>query len=374
MAAVRRQVNPQWPPSRERQASPAAQTPEKHLIIAGTGRAGTSFLVRYLTELGLDTTLARNGERAGWDSEANAGLENLLISGANLPYVVKSPWIGEYVDQVLKEGQFKIDAFIVPVRDLVEAATSRVVLEQRAIHQHNPWMADQLDRTWETYGHTAGGLVYSLNPLDQARLLAVQFHRLVLKVAEAGIPLVFPVFPRIATDWDYLHKCLRPILSPEISEDAARAAHARVADAAKVRVTGEIGKDAPSNVIYRSELRPGPHYPSPTEIDNIALRREIGRLRQELELGAQAADRLSGQISELQGAKRDLERESAGLEATVQRLRRKSIKYKMRRVFAVFNGAQAAGAGTFRVSPDAGTAPAGSVRRPIFSGESSAEA
>src|SRR5271154_4363814 len=188
---------------------------------------------------GLDTTLARNGERSGWDSEANAGLENLLVSGANLPYVVKSPWIGEYVDQILKEKLLKVDAFIVPVRDLVEAATSRVVLEQRAIHQHNPWMADQLDRTWETYGHTPGGAVYSLNPLDQARLLAVQFHQLVLKASEAGIPLVFPVFPRIATDWDYLYKCLRPILPSEITEDLAPPPPPRGAGAAEGRGTGE---------------------------------------------------------------------------------------------------------------------------------------
>ena len=176
MTAVRRRLDPEWRQNGEPQAAP--QRPETHLVIAGTGRAGTSFLVRYLTELGLDTTLARNGDRAGWDSEANAGLENQLIVGTDLPYVVKSPWIGEYVEQILNQKQWKIDAFVVPVRDLVEAATSRVVLEQRAIHQHNPWMAEELDRTWETYGHTAGGLVYSLNPLDQARLLAVQFHRL----------------------------------------------------------------------------------------------------------------------------------------------------------------------------------------------------
>src|SRR5271170_1411918 len=148
-------------------------------------------------------------------------------------------------------------------------------------------------------------------------LLAVQFHQLVLKASEAGIPLVFPVFPRIATDWDYLHKCLRPILPSEITEDVARATHARVADAAKVRVTSEIVKDTPRNaarnVIYRSELNAGPHYPSATEIDNIALRREIGRLRQDLkqqmsarELGAQTADQLSAEVSELRGAKRKL--------------------------------------------------------------------
>lgn len=354
MAAARRQVNPQWAPSDEPQTGPSPQAAENHLIIAGTGRAGTSFLVRYLTELGLDTTLARHGDRADWDIEANAGLENLLVAGDNLPYVVKSPWISEYIDQILNEKRFKIDAFIVPVRDLVEAATSRVVLERRAIHQHNPWMADRLDRTWETYGHTAGGLVYSLNPLDQARLLAIQFHQLVLKASEAGVPLVFPVFPRIATDWEYLHTCLRPILPPGITEDVARATHASVANAAKIRVTSEIGKDAPSNVIYRREPRPGPHYPSQTEVDNIALRREISRLRQDLrqqaaaqELSAQATDRLGAQISELRAAKVESERERAGLESAFQRIRqkleRKSIKYKMRRILRLLNGAPAFG-------------------------------
>src|ERR1700733_11483236 len=153
MAAVR-QVNPQWPPSGERRASLARQNPEKHLIIAGTGRAGTSFLVRYLTELGLDTTLARNGDRSDWNSEANAGLEDLPVFDKDLPYVVKSPWISECIEQIVTDKQFKIDAFIVPVRDLVETATSRVILEQRAIHEHNPWMAERLDRSWETYGHT----------------------------------------------------------------------------------------------------------------------------------------------------------------------------------------------------------------------------
>jgi len=345
MAAVR-QVSPQWPPSSERRASLARHIPEKHLIIAGTGRAGTSFLVRYLTELGLDTTLARNGDRAGWDAEANAGLENLLVSGADLPYVIKSPWISEYVEQILKEERFKIDAFIVPVRDLVEVATSRVVLEQRAIHQHNPWMADQLDRSWETYGHTPGGLIYSLNPLDQARLLAVQFHQLVLKASEAGIPLVFPVFPRIAADWEYLHKSLLPILPPEITEELARAAHARVADAAKVRVTSEIFKDPPSNVIYRKELHSGPRYPSPSEVDNIALRREISRLRQELreQLTAEEAHERDAQMSELQAAKLELERERGVREATIQRLRRRlarrSIANNMRRLLRILSGAR----------------------------------
>ena len=35
---------------------------------------------------------------ADWNSEANAGLENLPLSGADLPYVIKSPWISECVE------------------------------------------------------------------------------------------------------------------------------------------------------------------------------------------------------------------------------------------------------------------------------------
>ena len=48
--------------------------PGAHLAIAGTGRAGTSFLVRYLTELGLDTHLARHGEDGSWDEVPQCGI------------------------------------------------------------------------------------------------------------------------------------------------------------------------------------------------------------------------------------------------------------------------------------------------------------
>jgi hypothetical protein len=34
--------------------------PRRHLLIAGTGRAGTSFLVRYLSALGLETEIDRS--------------------------------------------------------------------------------------------------------------------------------------------------------------------------------------------------------------------------------------------------------------------------------------------------------------------------
>ena len=264
----------------------AAPTPAgRHLVIAGTGRAGTSFLVRYLTALGLDTHLSRQGVAADWDDNAQAGLEDML-AGDNAPYVIKSPWIGEYIEEFLRKRSFEIDAFVVPIRDLVEAASSRAVLEQRAIHQSQPWMAEKFDRSWEVFGHTAGGTVYSLNPLDQARLLAVQFHQLVLRVSQAGIPLIFPVFPRMATDWEYLYTCVKPVLPAGVTQDVARRAHARVANTSLVRVADELAERKGNVFPLCAEPQFGPRYPSCAEIDNIALRREIVRLREECALQA----------------------------------------------------------------------------------------
>ena len=313
----------------------AAETnnePRRHLIIAGTGRAGTSFLVRYLTELGLDTILTREGGAAWWDVEANAGLETigLDLDGDDLPYVIKSPWIAEYIEKILQEKRMIVDAFIVPIRDLVEAATSRSVLERRAIHQNNPWMAERLDKSWETFGLTPGGVVYSLNPLDQARLLAVQFHQLVLKVSEAGLPLIFPVFPRIATDWEYLHRCMESILPAHITKEISRSAHARASDVSKVRVTHEISKHNQSNVVYRPELFVGPRYPSSCEIDNIALRREIARIREQLE--ARSAQLNIKHQSEI-------EHQREALESTIRRLQdkleRKLFRNRIRRLLGI---------------------------------------
>src|SRR5260370_29541224 len=84
-----------------------------HLIIGGTGRAGTSLLVKYLTECGLETHISRN-EKAYWEENAMAGLEDLPLAGSDSPYVVKTPWLFECVDDLVKRKDIAIDAVIIP--------------------------------------------------------------------------------------------------------------------------------------------------------------------------------------------------------------------------------------------------------------------
>jgi hypothetical protein len=249
----------------------------RHLFIAGTGRAGTSFLVRFLAELGFDTHLSRKADSPSWDENANAGLEDapFLTENEDLPYVIKSPWLYAYIDALIRSGTFRADAVVIPVRDLAEAAISRSVVERRAIHQNAAWMSE-LNPSWEQWGHVPGGIIYSLNPVDQGRLLAVGFHHLVQRLVAADIPIIFVAFPRLAEDSGYLLDKLRPLLAPEVGEAMFRAAHARVADESKIRVSGEI---------HFTSCRIQPHfanvvgYPSHDELDAIALRRELGRLR-----------------------------------------------------------------------------------------------
>ena len=169
--------------------------------------------MRYLTGLGLETHLSRRGSAASWDDAARAGLEDLPLSrlAPDLPYVVKSPWSYQFVQEILHDPEITLDGVIVPVRDLGETAASRTTLQLQALHQEAPWMT-QMASTWEHWGTTPGGSIFSLNPIDEARLLAVGFHRLLERLVQADVPIVLLAFPRLVTDSEYLHRKLAPVL------------------------------------------------------------------------------------------------------------------------------------------------------------------
>lgn len=246
-----------------------------HLLIAGTGRAGTTFLVQYLAECGLDTHIARDQYR-GYDEDANAGLEDLPLNDPDAPYVIKSPWLFEYVERVLADPQTVVDAVVIPMRGIVEAAASRTVNELRARHAM-PGLHDDC-KQWETWGTTAGGVVYSLNPIDQARLLALGFHELLHALVKRNVPIVLLDFPRFIEDPDYLHDALSATLGDGVDRVSALRAHARVAEPSKVRVGRELADPAdPADPAATAEAvaSPGLAFPNHAALDRSALKREL---------------------------------------------------------------------------------------------------
>ena len=168
-----------------------------HVIISGTGRAGTTFLVQLLTALGLDTGFP--DPESGIYANCNAGME-LDLRQPEAPYIVKSPYICDYLDEVMRSGRVVIDHAIVPMRDLFAAAESRRDVSSRS---NLPVPPDRV----------AGGLWNTTRPDDQEAVLTQQFYKLFIALAEHDIPVTLLHFPRLATDADYLYGKLSFLLS-----------------------------------------------------------------------------------------------------------------------------------------------------------------
>lgn len=181
--------------------------PKHHLIISGTGRAGTTFLIQLLTQLGLDT--GYTDLVTDMYQNCDAGMERDLRQ-PDAPYVVKSPWMCEYLADLLRTGRVVIDHAVVPVRDLYSAAESRRSVTARSAP-----------------GEIAGGLWDTANPTDQETVLTRKFYDLMQTIAEHDIPVTLLAFPRTVKDPEYLYAKLATIL-PGVGRDEFLRAYGEV--------------------------------------------------------------------------------------------------------------------------------------------------
>ncbi len=164
-------------------------TPSRHLVIAGTGRAGTSFLVGWLRDHGADV-----GEfgPTDWHEDANAGLERRFDSDGPLPFVVKDPWLYLYLD-VIDPG--RVEALVIPVRPIAEVAASRITNEQHVIARTAPHLAGA-----GAFGWVSGGAIVDLSVESQAKTIALGFHELIQWATHHDITTVLIDFTRLNDD------------------------------------------------------------------------------------------------------------------------------------------------------------------------------
>ncbi len=172
-----------------------------HIIISGTGRAGTTLLVQLFTVLGFDTGYSLSDISEKIDTISNAGLEPDLKRD-RLPQVVKSPRISEHMAEWLARDDFQVEAVIIPMRDIFSAAESRrrVTSEAQRAGLRKP-------------KKHAGGLWQTSNPKDQERQLALQFYQLLYPLIEHEIPVHFLHFPRFTSDPGYLFAQLETVFA-----------------------------------------------------------------------------------------------------------------------------------------------------------------
>jgi ABC-type uncharacterized transport system YnjBCD substrate-binding protein len=170
---------------------------KRHIVITGTGRAGTTFLMQLLTELGLDTGIGDPWSPAGFDADCKAGWEWNIYS-PDAPYIIKSPSYCTYLEEMLASGQVRIEHVFVPIRDLFSAAESRRNIQQRS------GKAAQ--------AAVNGGHFGDAPAKEQEAILAQIFHHLFETLAAWDVPHTLLSFPRIVNDPQYLFRKLAPLL------------------------------------------------------------------------------------------------------------------------------------------------------------------
>jgi hypothetical protein len=166
-----------------------------HVVITGSGRAGTTYLVHLLTALGLYTGFTLKEIDELIDMNSKAGLER-DVRDESAPFICKSPWFSEYAVDVFES--IKINHIIVPIRDFNDAAQSRIRVEKN----HHRIFGYKKNATID------GGLVFTDKCKNQLFHLQEQFIRLIRIVADYHVPVTFISFPRFANDPEYLYKKL----------------------------------------------------------------------------------------------------------------------------------------------------------------------
>jgi hypothetical protein len=183
-------------------------TPRGHVVITGTGRAGTTFLVQLLTNLNLDTGFNAQTVEKDLDENARAGLENDIRKDC-APYIVKSTFFCDYVGEVVKRKDIRLEHVFVPVRDLCAVAESRKYVTKCAVSKM-PFLK-RLKNTIKP-PKLRGGLVHTRRSWKLEKVLLSQFYNLLLALSEAHVPVTLLQYPKLVADSAYLYEKLQPVL------------------------------------------------------------------------------------------------------------------------------------------------------------------
>ena len=191
----------------------------RHAVIAGSGRSGTTFLIEFLAECGVPTHPL---EELGYYPEARAGCEQSLLD-ANAGYLIKDPWFFDYIDQIDLQ-EVRLDAVIIPVRDIRAAAISRVIQERSSRYANN-----RLNPLRTMFGDTPAGVLNPIDVAEQEKHLAVSQSRLFSWCLGNDLPVFMLQYPRLVNDGEYLVSILWPWLQNFTTKDKALRAFKQLA-------------------------------------------------------------------------------------------------------------------------------------------------
>lgn len=181
-----------------------------HVVIAGTGRAGTTFLIELLTVCGIDTGFNPDEFGKTKNTVAQAGLE-FSLRQPDCPFLVKDPDFFSYADEVFERKDIKIDHVFIPIRDVEAAAESRRNVSRENLSRM-PWK-ERLIYLFKPYTFDGGVWVDQSGAKGTLEsTLMSQLYELLLTCSKHQVPVTMIHFPKLIRDKEYLYDKLSPIL------------------------------------------------------------------------------------------------------------------------------------------------------------------
>ena len=157
------------------------------ILITGTGRCGTTFLIKLFSFLDFDTGYNRDNYNCSISSNCNSGMERHYVENY---YVLKNPEFMEKIENIVKDNLIKIKIVIIPIRDLNMSAKSRV-----------------------KHGMSNGGLWNANDELSQIDFYKNILTNYIFIATKYDINTIFIDFDKMINDEIYLFNKLNDILN-----------------------------------------------------------------------------------------------------------------------------------------------------------------
>jgi len=156
------------------------------ILITGTGRCGTTFLIKLFSFLDFNTGYNRDNYINYIDSNCNSGMERYYNENY---YILKNPNFIRNIKIILEDTSVKIKTVIIPIRNLKVSAKSRA-----------------------KYGNSAGGWWYANNEFSQIKFYKDILVNYMYYMTKYDINTIFIDFDKMINDKSYLFNKLKNIL------------------------------------------------------------------------------------------------------------------------------------------------------------------
>ena len=155
------------------------------ILITGTGRCGTTFLIKLFSFLGYNTGFTKDNYKKFIFENCNSGMEKNYYDNF---YIIKNPNFIKQIKEIIEND--KIKKIIIPIRNYKSSALSRL-----------------------KYNNNPGGLINATDEKSQIEYYKDIISNYIYYMTKYDIDTIFIDFDKMISDKIYLFNKLKDILN-----------------------------------------------------------------------------------------------------------------------------------------------------------------